>query len=118
MKFSSPTLNSGTGALTGTPGASGTFNFTVQVTDGAQGTTTKAFSLTINAALAVAPAPPIPTLGELAVALLALLLAMGAAARLRKNLSVDRSDRTVLWSDRLCDRSNACSVTRNPLNTR
>ena len=79
------TLNAGTGTLTGTPGTSGTFNFTVQVTDSAQGTTTKAFSLTINAVVVVTPALPIPALGNLAVALLALLLAMGAAVRLRKD---------------------------------
>ena len=43
------------GALTGTPSASGTFNFSLRVTDGLGGTATKAFALTIN------PAPSVTT---------------------------------------------------------
>lgn len=48
----SGTLPTGTslatsGAITGTPTASGTFNFTVQVTDGASATSSKAFAITI-----------------------------------------------------------------------
>ncbi len=48
----SGTLPTGTslaasGAITGTPTASGTFNFTVQVTDGASATNSKAFVITI-----------------------------------------------------------------------
>jgi hypothetical protein len=42
------TLYSG-GALNGTPGASGTFDFTVQVSDGSGNSTNVSFSLTINA---------------------------------------------------------------------
>ncbi|MEW6211010.1 MAG: putative Ig domain-containing protein [Acidobacteriota bacterium] len=41
------TLNSN-GTITGTPSAAGTFNFTVQVNDSAQGSAQKAFSITIN----------------------------------------------------------------------
>jgi hypothetical protein len=46
-------LNSSTGAITGTPSASGTSNFTVQVTDANSNTASKPFSITINTALAV-----------------------------------------------------------------
>jgi hypothetical protein len=42
------TLNPATGALTGTPTTAGTSNFTVQVTDSASATTTRAFDLTIT----------------------------------------------------------------------
>ena len=54
-------LNAATGALTGTPTTAGTSNFTIQVTDSAAVTATKAFSLTINpAALTITTASPLP----------------------------------------------------------
>jgi hypothetical protein len=42
-------LNSSTGAITGTPSATGTFNFTVIVTDGIGDTASQAYSVVINA---------------------------------------------------------------------
>jgi len=42
-----------TGAITGTPGATGTSNFTARVTDHGGSTATQALSITINAALAI-----------------------------------------------------------------
>jgi hypothetical protein len=50
------TLNASTGAITGTPTATGTSNFTVKVTDSAAptaGTATAALSITINTALTI-----------------------------------------------------------------
>jgi hypothetical protein len=47
-------LNPATGAITGTPtGPATTSNFTVQVTDSASDTATRALSITVNAALAI-----------------------------------------------------------------
>ncbi|MCC6237105.1 MAG: putative Ig domain-containing protein [Dehalococcoidia bacterium] len=42
------TLNTSTGAITGTPSASGTANFSARVTDSANVTTTKALSITVS----------------------------------------------------------------------
>ncbi len=42
------TLNTSTGAITGTPTAAGTSNFTARVTDSASVTTTKALSITVS----------------------------------------------------------------------
>ncbi len=47
-------LNTSTGAITGTPPATGTSNFTVQVTDAKSNTVSQALSLSINAPLGVA----------------------------------------------------------------
>ena len=53
-------LDGPSGAITGTPSATGTSNFTVQLTDGTQ-TTTKAFALTINPApLVITTLSPLP----------------------------------------------------------
>ena len=49
-------LNASTGALTGTATANGTFNFTVTATDGLAATGSRAYSLLINAAIAISPA--------------------------------------------------------------
>ena len=46
-------LNSSTGAISGTPAAAGTFNFTLQVADAAAATATKALSLVVAAAPAL-----------------------------------------------------------------
>jgi hypothetical protein len=46
-------LNSSTGAISGTPTAAGTYSFTVKVTDNAGVTATKALSILINAAPAI-----------------------------------------------------------------
>ncbi len=56
---SSLTVNPATGAIGGTPGAAGTANFTVQVTDSANPavTTTQALSITVAPDPAPAPAP-------------------------------------------------------------
>ncbi len=48
------TLNAGGGQITGTPTGAGTFNFTVQLSDEARLTTTKALSITIAAPPALA----------------------------------------------------------------
>jgi hypothetical protein len=47
------TLNGATGAITGTPSATGTSNFTIKVTDSATGAATANLSITINPALAI-----------------------------------------------------------------
>jgi Putative Ig domain len=47
-------LNTSSGAISGTPTASGTSNFTVQVKDNAGRTATAGLSITVNAALAIA----------------------------------------------------------------
>jgi hypothetical protein len=53
---------SAAGVISGTPSASGTAGFTVQVTDNASQTASKALSLTINpAALSITTASPLPT---------------------------------------------------------
>ena len=49
-------LDTNTGVISGTPTASGTFNFTVTATDTVGGTGSQAYSLVINTAVAVSPA--------------------------------------------------------------
>ncbi|MGB8007965.1 MAG: putative Ig domain-containing protein [Terriglobales bacterium] len=53
-------LNASTGAITGTPSASGTSSFTVKVTDSASGTATANLSITVNAALSITTTSPLP----------------------------------------------------------
>ena len=48
-------LNASTGGLSGTATANGTFNFTITATDGLGATGSRAYSLPINAAIAVSP---------------------------------------------------------------
>ncbi len=48
------------GVLSGTPSQAGTFTFTVTVTDSAQGTAAKQFSLTVNPALSITTVSPLP----------------------------------------------------------
>jgi len=55
-------LNSGTGIISGTPTIAGTSNFTIKATDGVGIVATKAFSIVINPAVAVAPVAPAFTL--------------------------------------------------------
>lgn len=53
-------LDVSSGAITGAPTTSGTFNFTVQVTDATQATATRSFSLTINpGAVTITTAAPL-----------------------------------------------------------
>ncbi|MBL8211826.1 MAG: putative Ig domain-containing protein [Bryobacterales bacterium] len=52
---------SAAGVLSGTPTSAGTFNFTLQVTDSANTTATKAFTLTIAAPLTITTASPLPS---------------------------------------------------------
>ena len=54
-------LNGSTGAISGTPMASGTANFTVQVADAKSVAATKAFTLTIAGVLTITNAPTLPT---------------------------------------------------------
>jgi hypothetical protein len=49
-----------TGSITGSPTASGPFNFTATVTDGAGGSSGQALSLTVDPALAITTASPLP----------------------------------------------------------
>jgi hypothetical protein len=53
-------VNLNAGSLAGTPTAAGTFNFTVQVADSAKATVTKAFTMTVIAAVKIITAPPMP----------------------------------------------------------
>jgi len=54
------TLNSSTGAISGLPSSSGSFKFTVQVTDSASGTATKQFTLNVTQTLVITTAPTLP----------------------------------------------------------
>ena len=54
------TLNSGTGAISGQPATAGPANFTIQVTDTNQVSTTKAFTMTVNPALVITTTSPLP----------------------------------------------------------
>jgi hypothetical protein len=54
-------LNATTGAITGTPTSAGAFNFTAQVTDAANVTATKAFTITVVAGLTITTAPILPS---------------------------------------------------------
>jgi hypothetical protein len=64
------------GAIAGTPNASGTFNFTVQLTDATGVTASKPFALTILTTLTISTASPLPT-GELNIAYSQTLAATG-----------------------------------------
>lgn len=78
------TLDPATGALTGTPTAAGTFNFTVTLTDNAAQTATRAFTLVVAAAPPPVPTQPVPALGPWTLALLALLTALGGVLASRR----------------------------------
>ncbi len=67
------------GAITGMPGASGTFNFKVQLTDATGVTAGKAFTLTIVAGLTISTTSPLPT-GEAAIAYSQTLAAAGGTS--------------------------------------
>ena len=54
------TLDPSSGVIAGTPAASGYFNFTVNVTDSASATATKAFSLDISTSLSITTPPSFP----------------------------------------------------------
>ncbi len=54
------TLNASTGVLSGTPTASGTQNFTIQVTDNSKASVTKQFTLTVTGALTVTTDASLP----------------------------------------------------------
>ena len=49
-------LNAGSGAITGTPTAAGTFNVTITATDSVGATASHLYTVTVNAAITVAPA--------------------------------------------------------------
>jgi hypothetical protein len=53
-------FNGGAGTISGTPTASGTSNFTVQVSDGKSVTATKAFSILVVGGLTITTAPGLP----------------------------------------------------------
>jgi hypothetical protein len=53
-------LNPATGVISGTPTSSSTANFTVQVSDSASGSATKAFTLAIVSPLTITTAPTLP----------------------------------------------------------
>ena len=75
-------LNPATGALTGTPTTAGTYTFTVTVSNGDNPDAVRTYTLQVRGGAAAAA--PIPALGPAALALLALLLAGGAALTLRR----------------------------------
>jgi hypothetical protein len=53
-------LDANSGAIFGTPTASGSFNFTIKVTDRASNSTVKAFGITVAAGLTISTAPVLP----------------------------------------------------------
>ncbi len=75
------TLNSTTGAITGTPTTAGTFNFTAQVVDS---TGTAAGTTTSNCSIVIAPAPPTLTCptatGQVGAAYSSALVAAGGVS--------------------------------------
>ncbi len=73
------TLSPGSGAISGTPTNSGSFNFTVQVTDSSSVVASKAFSLTVAAALTITNPPTLPS-GSAGVAYSQTLNATGGTA--------------------------------------
>jgi len=68
-------LNAGSGVISGTPTAAGTFNFTVQASNSA-GSVTKAFTVTVNSAPSITTSSPM-TSGTLGVAYSLTLSATG-----------------------------------------
>lgn len=54
------TLNSSSGAISGTPTTAGTYNFTAQVKDSTNATITGNFTIQVNAALAITTSSPLP----------------------------------------------------------
>jgi len=71
-------LNAGTGAITGTPTATGTFNFTVQVADNASVKASQAFSIQISS-VTITNSPTLPS-GAVGVAYSQTLTASGGMA--------------------------------------
>ncbi|HTQ55988.1 MAG TPA: putative Ig domain-containing protein [Bryobacteraceae bacterium] len=67
------------GSISGTPRASGTFTFTVQLTDATSVTVTKAFSLTVTSTLTITTTTPLPT-GETGVVYSKTLAVSGGTA--------------------------------------
>jgi YVTN family beta-propeller protein len=79
------TLNAGTGTLSGPPTVAGASSFTVQVTDSATATASKAFTLTIAPIVVTQPTQPIPTLSQWGIVWLAMLLVLATVLiRLRR----------------------------------
>ncbi len=74
------TLNAGTGAITGQPTTAGAPSFTILVTDTNQATATKPFSMTVNLALVITTASPLPT-GTIGVAYAKTLAATGGSGQ-------------------------------------
>ncbi|MDQ6704655.1 MAG: putative Ig domain-containing protein, partial [Acidobacteriota bacterium] len=54
-------LNGGTGLLSGTPSASGTFTFTIQVADSTRNIASQTVSLRVNSGLTITTASPLPS---------------------------------------------------------
>ena len=83
-------LDPATGKITGTPTATGTYTFTVSADSTVRGLTqtgvTRDYTIVVDAALPAAAAG-VPTLGDATLAALALLLAGGAALRLRRKVA-------------------------------
>ena len=72
------TMNPASGAISGTPNAAGSYDFTVTASNAAGASAPVSFTISIAAAGAPS-ATPVPTLGETALALLAALLGVSAA---------------------------------------
>lgn len=71
-------INPNTGGISGSPTQAGTFTFTVQVTDALGNLGLGVFTVVIAAAAGPVSVEPIPTVGQWALALLAILLSLVA----------------------------------------
>jgi len=80
------TLNSATGLISGQPTTAGTPSFTIQVTDSNQVSTTKPFTVTINAALTITTNSPLPT-GTVGVNYSQTLMATGGSGSYKWSVS-------------------------------
>jgi len=74
------TLNSGTGAITGTPTASGTYSFTIKVADASGALYSKSLSIKVNATLDISNAGGTITGGTVGIAYLYPFIATGGSS--------------------------------------
>jgi Putative Ig domain/IPTL-CTERM motif len=77
-------LNSSTGAITGTPTTIGSSNFTIAGTNASGCAGTQAYTVNVAPAAIASPGEPIPTLSEWAMIVLAALMAFTGFAVMRR----------------------------------